>query len=36
MQTPYSFTSEGRGLRITKLNEHPATRFILVPPPTRG
>ena len=29
MQIPYHFTKEGGGVLITKLNDHPATRFIL-------
>ena len=29
MLIPYHFTKEGRGVLITKLNDHPNTRFIL-------
>ena len=29
MMVPYHFTKEGRGVLITKLNDHPNTRFIL-------
>ena len=29
MQIPYHFTKEGGGVLITKLNDHPNTRFIL-------